>query len=101
MTYSLLGAPSGVKLDNVFSFALAGEYSLNEKWDLLAEGFTTTDAHAKATLGGVVSQEIAGAETVGMLGARYHLSPAFTLALGVTYDNNNATLFRPGVTWKF
>jgi len=59
------------------------------------------DAHAKATGGGMVSQEISGEETVVMVGGRYHLSPACFLSLGVTYDNNSAVLLRPGVSYKF
>lgn len=42
-----------------------------------------------------------GGELTGMLGARYYVQPNFFLSLGVTYDNNNAILIRPGLTVKF
>ena len=41
-----------------------------------------------------------GAETVGMLGARVHTNDGITFALGVSYDNNQAWLVRPGITLK-
>jgi long-subunit fatty acid transport protein len=47
-----------------------------------------------------VAQEVAGAETVGMLGARVHTDDGITFALGVSYDNNQAWLVRPGITLK-
>jgi hypothetical protein len=33
-----------------------------------------------------------------MIGARYALRPHRWLSLGVTYDNTNALLLRPGLT---
>lgn len=48
-----------------------------------------------------VSAEAAGEEVAGLIGTRYYVKPNFFLSLGVVYDNNNAVLFRPGVTYTF
>ena len=45
------------------------------------------------------TQVISGGETVGAFG--YYLKKELLISLGVSYDNNNAILFRPGIEWKF
>ena len=47
----------------------------------------------------VLAPELGGSETTGMLGVRYVWTPALALSIGVTYDNQHAFLFRPGVTY--
>ena len=47
------------------------------------------------------TQEISGGETVGAFGFGYYLKKELLISLGVSYDNNNAILFRPGIEWKF
>jgi hypothetical protein len=47
-----------------------------------------------------VNPEVSGFEIVGMLGMRYHATKSLILCMGVTYDNNNAFLVRPGLIWK-
>ena len=37
----------------------------------------------------------------GLLGFRYYLRRDLFLSLGVSYDNNDAFLIRPGVTYWF
>ncbi|HLQ65725.1 MAG TPA: hypothetical protein VK123_00660 [Candidatus Limnocylindrales bacterium] len=101
--YTVLGRPSGIPLHNVFDYAAAAEWHWLPKFDLVAEMIGNTSAlpegGTEADTGG--NPEISGAETVGMLGLRYHWSAGLTLAMGVSYDNNQAWLLRPGVTFKF
>jgi hypothetical protein len=117
--YLILGEPSGVKLKNIFTYAVAAEYHLTNRVDLVGEiiGNTSSSPHAEAggqgeggqistkesTLGGEssVSPEATGEEVSGLLGFRYYLRRDLFLSLGVSYDNNDAFLLRPGVTYWF
>jgi hypothetical protein len=38
---------------------------------------------------------------VGMLGFRYRFQERMFLSFGVSYDNNQTVLFRPGLTFYF
>jgi hypothetical protein len=100
-SYAVLGDPAGIQLRNVFGFAVAEEYHLNRKIDLVGEFLATTSALAEGTEGeSTVTPEAAGSEVVGMVGARYYFKNIL-ISFGVTYDNNNALLFRPGFSVKF
>ncbi len=105
--YTVLGEPAGVKLNNIFSFAAAVEYHISPRWDWVAEGFANTIAApglGEGNSSGTVTEqtaELAGGEAFAMLGARWHVSRGISLAFGVVYDNNNAILFRPGITGRF
>ncbi len=100
--YSFLGQPAGVTVQNTLNLALALETHLTPRWDLLGEVLSTTAATAGEGGGenSTTSPEIAGAEQVGMLGARYLMRPGLWLSFGVTYDNTRAVLFRPGLTFE-
>lgn len=119
--YSILGEPPGVTLKNIFTYAAAVEYRLNEQWDLVAEVIGSTSSSPRGGRGespgegtrarateqnpgaeNFVVPEASGAEVAGLLGARYYIRrPNLFLSIGVTYDNSNAVLLRPGVTWRF
>lgn len=45
--------------------------------------------------------ELSGGETVAAIGYGLYLRKGLLISLGVSYDNNNAFLFRPGIEWKF
>lgn len=95
--YSFVGKPRSVVVQNTVNASLAFEEHVTRRWDLMGEVLTAS----AATSGGPESStapEIAGAEQVGMLGARYQVRAGTWLALGVTYDNTNATLIRAGIT---
>ena len=100
--YSVLGRPAGVALNNVWNYAAAAEWTLSRRFDLVGEAIRITSALPEGSSEGEsgVAQEIGGAETVGMLGARLHTNDGITFALGVSYDNNQAWLVRPGVTLR-
>ena len=43
--------------------------------------------------------EISGGETVVSLGYGYYPNQNLQISLSVSYDNNNAVLFHPGIIW--
>jgi hypothetical protein len=97
--YSFMGRPAGLVVQNTLNVALAIEDHLTSRVDLMAEALSTT----AAALGGggessLNAPEIAGAEQVGMVGVRYRRGPYTWLSLGLTYDNTQALLLRPGIT---
>lgn len=96
--YSFVGKPQNVPVQNTLNFALAVEDHLTTRFDLMAEILATTAAGTSGVPEGSSSPEIAGAEQVAMVGFRYSVHPRAWLSLGVTYDNSNALLFRPGLT---
>jgi hypothetical protein len=98
--YTIVGEPSGVELKNIFSFALAVEYNLNEKFDIVGEILGNTSSSAVGAEN-PVAPEATGGTVSGLLGSRYYVRPNFFLSLGVGYDNNNAVLIRPGLTFQF
>lgn len=108
--YTFIGSPRSVPLDNVIDAAVAAEYRWSEKLTWVVEVIGNTSATRESPDGVTLSApggenalapEAAGEELVGLIGARYHLRPNVALALGVTYDNNDAFLIRPGIniTW--
>jgi hypothetical protein len=98
--YSIIGKPAGVQVNNIFTFAAATRYLLNDKIDLFAELFGNTSAtpeaegEGKAVSG--VNAELTGNALVGALGVSYHITPYIHFALGMSYDNNNAFMIHPG-----
>ncbi len=102
MSYTFVGDPAGIQLNNIFGFAVAEEYHLNKKIDLVGEFLASTSALGEGMDGSEspVTPEAAGSEVVGMVGARYYFRNIL-ISFGVTYDNNNALLFRPGFSVKF
>jgi hypothetical protein len=45
--------------------------------------------------------EVAGGELSFTLGAGKEVGQGVLLYIGISYDNNNAVLMRPGITWRF
>jgi hypothetical protein len=107
--YTLLGSPEGANFDNIFDYAFAAEYKLTPSLDLVAEVLGNTAATSTsdtAETGGPVTPatttpEAPGTEVSGLLGIRYYFEPNLFVSLGASYDNNDAFLVRPGVTWAF
>jgi hypothetical protein len=95
--YSFVGKPQGIPVSNTLNFAVAMEDHINDRFDVMGEVLTTTASGAAEGVTGA-APEIAGAEQVGMLGVRWAARPRTWLSLGVTYDNTNALLLRPGIT---
>ncbi|MEI7596317.1 MAG: transporter [Bacteroidetes bacterium] len=109
LSYTFLGKPSGVDVSNLFNYAIGTIFTASPKSILFAEVYGNTSAvgGAETPEGTVVtnpninSQEISGGETVGAFGYGYYLKKELLISLGISYDNNNAILFRPGIEWKF
>jgi outer membrane putative beta-barrel porin/alpha-amylase len=100
--YSFVGRPPGVSVQNTVNLALGVENHVTPRFDLIAEALETTAAAAGEGTGegSLTSPEIAGSETVGMVGVRYRAQRGFWLSFGMTYDNTKAVLFRPGLTFE-
>ncbi len=100
--YAIIGQPPGIELNNIFNFAAAIEFHANPKLDLVTEVVGNTSSEAQSASFGTenpASPELSGGEIVGMVGTRYYFNPNFLFAFGITYDNNSAILFRPGLTY--
>jgi hypothetical protein len=110
LTYTFVGQPpgpemGGVKLSNTIGGALAGMYSLGWRLRIYGEVLATTSAsgggpETMLSPTGTVPPEAAGEEIVGTIGAGVYINPKLFVSLGVSYDNNHALLFRPGITFR-
>jgi hypothetical protein len=103
LAYTVVGKPAGVRLNNIFNFALAGVYRVDGRLDVFAEVLAATAAipGGESGSGSAVVPEAAGGELVGTLGAGRHIGSGLLLYFAVSYDNNSAVLFRPGLTLRF
>lgn len=100
--YTIVGSPGDVPVNNMLTAALSGEYRWKEHWDLVGEVFGNTGAQPGSegeTRVPSITPEIAGAEVVGSLGARYHSWDGLTWSLGLSIDTNAAILVHPGITF--
>ena len=110
VAYTFVGQPpgpegTGPKLSNTIGGALAGMYRIGERFRIYGEVLATTSAsrggaEAPLSSSGTLPPEAAGEELVGTIGAGVYVSPKLFISLGVSYDNNRAILFRPGITFR-
>jgi len=103
--YTIVGQPAGTSLNNILNFALAGQYHVNNRYEVFGE-ILGNSSSAPGEGGGssgvnTVTPEAAGGELVGTLGAGTYIKSKLFLFFGVSYDNNNAVLFHPGLTLQF
>ena len=101
--YTLVGQPAGidVNLNDIVSFALATELHPSTRTELFAELLGSTAALPEGSgegEGTTVIPEISGGEFVGTVGAGYDILPGVLAFFSVSYDNNQAVLWHPGVT---
>lgn len=109
LSYTFLGKPSGVVANNLFNYAIGTIFNASLKSILFAELYgNTSSLGGIETPEGVISTnpnlntaELSGGETVGAIGYGYYLKKELLISFGVSFDNNNAILFRPGIEWKF
>jgi hypothetical protein len=103
--YTVLGKPAGTHIKNIINYALAEEFHVNPKWDIVGEVIGNTSATGDKAEGSIpdpnLPAEITTAETSALIGLRYHFTPALAFAVGVVYDNNHAIMIRPGITYRF
>ena len=107
LAYTIVGQPRGVKLDNLASYAVALEYKASPNWELVSEAYGNTSATKETVDGGPavgessIAPEASGGESVAVIGVRYLATAGLHLSLGVSYDNNQAVVFAPGITTHF
>jgi hypothetical protein len=103
--YTIVGRPAGTRLKNVVSYAVAEELHVSPRFDFVGELIGNTSSTGDKAEGAsgvpVISSEAPSGETSVMAGVRWHISPVVFVSMGLSYDNNHALLFRPGVTWRF
>lgn len=104
LSYTFLGKPTGVVANNLLNYALGTLYQASEKSILFGEIYGNTSALGgkdvpEGTIASGKSTEISGGEFVGSIGYGYYVNKNLQLSFSVSYDNNNATLFRPGIVW--
>jgi hypothetical protein len=106
LSYTFIGKPHGVAANNLFNYALGTIFSASPKSILFAEVYGNTSALGgsetpEGTASNAATAELAGGETVGAMGYGYYVRRGLLLSFGVSYDNNQAVLFRPGIEWSF
>jgi len=96
--YTILGQPEGVSVRNTFNGALACEYGLGSRSKLFAEALGVTAATPGEAAGSEnpVAPELAGSELVGTVGVGTSIGSALFVSMGISYDNTQAILLRPG-----
>jgi Putative MetA-pathway of phenol degradation len=105
--YTFVGHPNQVLVNNTFSFAVAEEYALNSRVDLVGEVFGNTAALREGsdspTAAGEsqTTPEIGGAELVGALGMRFKPGRSVTYSLGLSLDSQSALLVHPGISFEW
>jgi hypothetical protein len=103
--YTIIGQPAGTSLKNIWDFALAGQYHVTDRYEIFGEVLGTTSSapgeEGISSEENAVIPEAAGGELVGTLGAGTYIKSGLFLYFGVSYDNNNAVLFHPGMTVRF
>ena len=108
--YNIVGSPPGVSTRNPIDVEVGAEWFVHPKFDLFGEinyvGASTSSENGVE--GGVpaggestVTPEIAAEELVGSVGVRAHAARHVDVFGSFSYDNNDAKLFRTGVTVKY
>ncbi|MEO7311492.1 MAG: transporter [Chitinophagaceae bacterium] len=104
LSYTFLGKPKGTVVDNLFNYALGTVYQLSAKSVLFTEIYGNTSAFGGSEVIEIPGNpqtniEISGGETVASVGYGCYLNQNLLLSFGISYDNNHALLFRPGIVW--
>lgn len=108
--YNIIGSPPGVSTQNPIDVEAGAEWLIHPKFDLYGEinyvGSSTSSENAAES--GVpiavesnTTPEIAAEELVGTVGVRAHATRHVDVFGSLSYDNNDAKLFRTGVTLKY
>jgi hypothetical protein len=104
LSYTFLGKPKNIVANNLFNYAAGTVFELSSKSILFGEIYGNTSALGGAEVPEIPGNpqkttEISGGETVGSVGYGYYINRNLLLSIGVSYDNNHALLFRPGIVW--
>jgi hypothetical protein len=109
LSYTFIGKPQGVVANNLFNYAIGTIFTASRRSILFGEVYGNTSALGEgetpegvpALNASMNTSELSGGETVGSLGFGYFFKKELLLSFGVSYDNNKAVLFRPGIEWRF
>jgi outer membrane putative beta-barrel porin/alpha-amylase len=108
--YNITGSPPGVSTRNPIDVEAGAEWFVHPKFDLFGEinyvgssAGSESSAEAGVPVAGesTVTPEIAVEELVGSVGVRAHVARHVDVFGSFSYDNNDAKLFRTGVTIKY
>jgi hypothetical protein len=108
--YNIIGSPPGVSTRNPIDVEAGAEWFVHPKFDLFGEinyvgssASSESSAEAGVPVAGesTVTPEIAAEELVGSVGVRAHAGRHVDVFGSFSYDNNDAKLFRTGVTIKY
>ncbi len=102
LSYTFLGKPQGIVANNLFNYAAGTIFELSPKSIIFGEIYGNTSASGGADIPEIPGNpqrttEISGGETVGSVGYGFYVNRNLLLSFGVSYDNNHALLFRPGI----
>jgi hypothetical protein len=102
--YTIIGQPTGVTANNIWSFALAAILPLNKHIELFAETYGNTaaapDGESGDAGGVVLVPELASGEIVGSGGVGWIVNDTLALSIGASYDTNTAFQLRFGITLR-
>jgi hypothetical protein len=106
LAYTVVGQPTGISLENIYSCAVAGIYRANSRYQLFAEVLGNTSSTASSEgpdtpSTGTVAPEAAGGELVGMAGVGRQIGRSLLVYGSLSYDNNQAAQLRVGQTFEF
>ncbi len=112
VSYTVVGAPSGVQVNNTYGAAFAAVGQVNERVQIFGEVYGNSSATAgseTADTGGSapggegsgVTAELTRSEVVGSFGAAGNVRPNASLYGSVGYDNQHAVQVRFGFTITF
>jgi hypothetical protein len=108
--YNIISAPPGTSTKNPIDVEAGAEWFVHPKFDLFAEVNYVGSSSSTGGEGAIpaadtadagVTPEIAAEELVGSVGIRAHLARHFDMFGSFSYDNNDAKLFRSGITVKY
>ena len=99
--FNIIGEPIGVKTRNPWDVSLAAEWFVHPKFDIIGEVTYIGSAVRSEDPNIDVTPEIAGEEIVYTAGVRYHVSKEWDVFGTFSYDNQDAKLYRVGISFKF
>jgi hypothetical protein len=108
--YNIIGSPPDVSTRNPIDVEVGAEWFVHPKFDLFGEinyvgssAGSENAAEAGIPVGGesTLTPEVAAEELVGSVGVRAHAARHVDIFGSFSYDNNDAKLFRTGVTIKY
>ncbi len=104
--YTFVGKPAGANKKTFSTLCRRGKYFVRPKFTLLGEILANTGSSPEVgtvstITNPIITPEVSSGELVEMLESRYRIREKVFFTLGLSYDNDHAVLFRPGLTFYF